>query len=666
MEEIKYREENELGGSTGPDESLTIRSQALPPLEEPDVSAPFFIEGMEENTEDREADMTVAFSEKDSEDPEPDMAETLSDAGTEDPEADMTVAFSEEDTEAPEADAAVPTPEPEEIEEQSGDTKEITTGPIILPSDDVTDDEIPDVRTEISVEDLEQKITASTVVTAPHPVPPPEKPEDPDDDDDEPVRRRHPVLITVILLLLLAGIVGGAYTVMAKHFETHFYSGTMINGRDVSGMTVKEVKQLISDDIATYKLTIKERDGVKEVLSSDDVKWAYVDDHKVDEIMLNQDPWKWFLSISKSKTFDFTAGTTYDKDAATAAVEGLKCLNSENVTEPQDAVLVETAEGASITPEIIGNKIDEARLKKAVLDALDAGDSEIDITEPDLYLYPEIYSDDPDLNRRMNDWNAYLNIEITYTFGDNVETVGRGTFSQAIQDDGTNVTISLDWIRPLVGTWADKYNTFGRERTFKTHSGETVTLPAYTKGTGELDPDTKEELTHTSDYGWLLDSEATAADLESAIVNRMSGSRQPIFKYSAKGWDNGDLTGTYVEVSLKEQHLWVYKDYQVVVETDFVSGMPTATRATYPGCFAIDAKKSPAVLGTMATQGYESHVTWWCPFDGGRGLHDAPWRGTFGGNEYIGNGSHGCVNCPADVMEKIYNAVSIGEAVCVY
>ena len=634
MEEIKYREENELGGSTGPDESLTIRSQALPPLEEPDVSAPFFIEGMEENTEDREADMTVAFS--------------------------------EEDTEAPEADAAVPTPEPEEIEEQSGDTKEITTGPIILPSDDVTDDEIPDVRTEISVEDLEQKITASTVVTAPHPVPPPEKPEDPDDDDDEPVRRRHPVLITVILLLLLAGIVGGAYTVMAKHFETHFYSGTMINGRDVSGMTVKEVKQLISDDIATYKLTIKERDGVKEVLSSDDVKWAYVDDHKVDEIMLNQDPWKWFLSISKSKTFDFTAGTTYDKDAATAAVEGLKCLNSENVTEPQDAVLVETAEGASITPEIIGNKIDEARLKKAVLDALDAGDSEIDITEPDLYLYPEIYSDDPDLNRRMNDWNAYLNIEITYTFGDNVETVGRGTFSQAIQDDGTNVTISLDWIRPLVGTWADKYNTFGRERTFKTHSGETVTLPAYTKGTGELDPDTKEELTHTSDYGWLLDSEATAADLESAIVNRMSGSRQPIFKYSAKGWDNGDLTGTYVEVSLKEQHLWVYKDYQVVVETDFVSGMPTATRATYPGCFAIDAKKSPAVLGTMATQGYESHVTWWCPFDGGRGLHDAPWRGTFGGNEYIGNGSHGCVNCPADVMEKIYNAVSIGEAVCVY
>ena len=666
MEEIKYREENELGGSTGPDESLTIRSQALPPLEEPDVSAPFFIEGMEENTEDREADMTVAFSEKDSEDPEPDMAETLSDAGTEDPEADMTVAFSEEDTEAPEANAAVPTPEPEEIEEQSGDTKEITTGPIILPSDDVTDDEIPDVRTEISVEDLEQKITASTVVTAPHPVPPPEKPEDPDDDDDEPVRRRHPVLITVILLLLLAGIVGGAYTVMAKHFETHFYSGTMINGRDVSGMTVKEVKQLISDDIATYKLTIKERDGVKEVLSSDDVKWAYVDDHKVDEIMLNQDPWKWFLSISKSKTFDFTAGTTYDKDAATAAVEGLKCLNSENVTEPQDAVLVETAEGASITPEIIGNKIDEARLKKAVLDALDAGDSEIDITEPDLYLYPEIYSDDPDLNRRMNDWNAYLNIEITYTFGDNVETVGRGTFSQAIQDDGTNVTISLDWIRPLVGTWADKYNTFGRERTFKTHSGETVTLPAYTKGTGELDPDTKEELTHTSDYGWLLDSEATAADLESAIVNRMSGSRQPIFKYSAKGWDNGDLTGTYVEVSLKEQHLWVYKDYQVVVETDFVSGMPTATRATYPGCFAIDAKKSPAVLGTMATQGYESHVTWWCPFDGGRGLHDAPWRGTFGGNEYIGNGSHGCVNCPADVMEKIYNAVSIGEAVCVY
>ena len=664
MEEIKYRDENELTGDPGRDDDSVYTAQELPDAEAPESSAPFIVRdtteiGAVEAASDPAGDVSAADNEAPASEGEaaPSQEETAGETAVggdtnEIPSAGDT-------TEIPSLGDTTKIP-------QSGDTKELSSAvSFAAPVDQ--DDEIPDVRTEISVEELEKKITASTVVTAHHPAPPvPPIDDDDDDDDDEPRRKRHPILITFILLMLLAAIVGGAYAVMAHHFETHFYTGTIINGRDVSGMTAREVKQLIADDVATYSLTITERDGVKEILDADDVKWAYVDDHKVDEIMANQDPWRWFLSISKSKKFDFTAGTTYDKKMAEAAIEALNCLKPENVTEPVDAYLTETPEGATITPEVVGNKVDEEKLKETVLAALDAGDTAVDITEPDLYLYPEVYSDDENLNRRMNDWNAYLNIEITYAFGDNVETVGRSTICEALKDDGENVTVDLDWIRPLVGTWADKYNTFGRERTFKTHSGETVTLPAYTKGTGEKDPDTKEELTHTSDYGWLLDSDATAADLQSAIVDRTSGSRQPIFKYSAKGWDNGDLTGSYVEVSIAEQHLWVYKDYQVVVETDVVTGAPVPDRTTYPGCYAIDAKKSPATLGTIATQGYSSEVNWWCPFDGGRGLHDAPWRETFGGQEYLANGSHGCVNCPANIMEQIYNNVSIGEAVIVY
>ena len=672
MEEIKYRDENGPTGDPGRDDDMILMTQELPQVEAPESSAPFIVRDTTElgGLEGFAGPAAEAEPETPADDAAESAAEPESDKAAADAEPE-SVAGPEKAEEAAETAVSGDTAEIPSVGDtneipSAGDTKEISaTGHIIEPADQ--DDEIPDVRTEISVEELEKKITASTVVTAHHPAPPPPPDDDyDDDDDDEPRRKRHPILITFILLLILAGIVGGAYTAMAHHFETHFYTGTIINGRDVSGMTAKEVKQFIADDIATYTLTITERDGVKEILDADDVKWAYVDDHKVDEILTNQDPWRWFLSISKSKKFDFTAGTTYDKEAAIAAVEALNCLKPENVTEPVDAYLTETTDGASITPEIVGNKIDEDKLKETVLAALDAGDDAVNITEPDLYIYPEVYSNDENLNRRMNDWNAYLNIEITYAFGDNVETVGRSTICEALKDDGENVSVDLSWIRPLVGTWADKYNTFGRERTFKTHGGETVTLPAYTKDTGEKDLKTGEELTHTSDYGWLLDSDATAADLESAIVDRMSGSRQPIFKYSARGWDNGDLTGTYVEISIAQQHIWVYKDYQVVVETDVVTGAPTPNRATYPGCYAIDAKKSPATLGTIATQGYSSDVTWWCPFDGGRGLHDAPWRSVFGGEEYLGNGSHGCVNCPAEIMEQIYNNVSIGEAVIVY
>ena len=49
--------------------------------------------------------------------------------------------------------------------------------------------------------------------------------------------------------------------------------------------------------------------------------------------------------------------------------------------------------------------------------------------------------------------------------------------------------------------------------------------------------------------------------------------REPV--YSSKGMQrNGtdDLAGSYIEVSLDAQHLWLYRDGGLVTETDIVSG----------------------------------------------------------------------------------------------
>ena len=537
--------------------------------------------------------------------------------------------------------------------------------------------EVTDVRPDIRVEDLEDKITASTVVTASHPAPEDDGYDDydesyDDDEDEEEVpedraqRRKRNVRITAILLLGLVLIIGGVYLGMAWYFNGHFFSGTRINGQDVSGMTVENAKKTITREITNYKLTIRGRDDVTEVISAEDIGLTYVDDGAVERLMDGQVPWKWFLSPAMSKIYDINADTTYDQDKLAEAVDGLTFMQEDNIIEPQDAVLVETAEGASITPEVPGTRVDRDKLIAAVTAAVETMADSIDMTEPDIYVSPAILSDDESLNRRMEEWNAYLTLEISYRFGDNVETVSKEQIASGLKDDGKEVTVDTTWARDIVGEWADKYNTFGRERTFKTHNGTMVTLPAYTLDTGELDPKTKEELTHTSDYGWLLNSDATAEDLASAILNRESGEREPIFKYKARGWDNGDLTGTYVEISLKEQHMWVYVDYELVVDTEVVTGLPVSDRATYTGCYAIDAMKSPATLGTIATQGYSTQVQFWAPFDGGRGLHDAKWRTVFGGTEYESNGSHGCVNTPPDKMAKVYENIVIGEAVCVY
>ena len=67
------------------------------------------------------------------------------------------------------------------------------------------------------------------------------------------------------------------------------------------------------------------------------------------------------------------------------------------------------------------------------------------------------------------------------------------------------------------------------------------------------------------------------------------------------------------------------------------------------------------------TYEWESPVTYWMPFNGGIGLHDANWRSSFGGAIYQGNGSHGCVNLPPSVAGTVYDNIQAGTpVVCHY
>lgn len=469
-------------------------------------------------------------------------------------------------------------------------------------------------------------------------------------------RKRRRALRAVLKLLMVLIIIGcalgaGAYAIYdhyAVYYATHFYEGTRINGKDVSFRTVDVIKRSIESDVAKYTLTVEEKDGVSETLSAEDVGWHYVDDGKVDAFMASQDAEHWYRHFRKGQDFSLQAGTAYDTEKALAAIRGLNCFRDEYVTDPVDAALIENAEGTyEVSAEIEGNRLDSGKAEAAILAALDGARERVDLTKPDCYQHPSVFRDDENLCRRRDQWNRLLGIHLTYAFGDNYEDIDRAFLAPYITDDGENVTLATDWIPDLVYSWGAKYDTFGVSRYFRTTDGQDIVVPG-------------------GDYGWCINKDETIAALKDQIERAESGVKTVVWLYSAMGWDNGDLTGTYVEVSLARQKLWCYRDYELVVSTDIVTGQPGGDSETVRGVFAVDAKKSPAVLGSMDVQGYASPVSYWCPFNGGQGLHDAPWRGAFGGNIYLTNGSHGCVNIPVDKMEAIYNTVSIGTAVVVY
>ncbi len=127
------------------------------------------------------------------------------------------------------------------------------------------------------------------------------------------------------------------------------------------------------------------------------------------------------------------------------------------------------------------------------------------------------------------------------------------------------------------------------------------------------------------------------------------------------------LSGTWVEVSISKQMMYMFSNGKVVVSTPVVTGNWGALSTT-KGYHRVISRKSPARLrGSYNGSSWDTTVNYWLGFTGdGQGIHDATWRGAFGGTIYQGNGSHGCVNTPLGAMRTIYSKAYIGMPVIVY
>ncbi|MCC8067138.1 MAG: L,D-transpeptidase family protein [Clostridiales bacterium] len=198
----------------------------------------------------------------------------------------------------------------------------------------------------------------------------------------------------------------------------------------------------------------------------------------------------------------------------------------------------------------------------------------------------------------------------------------------------------------FVQTLADKYNTFENGLEFTTSLGATITI---TEGS----------------YGWSMDVDSTVALLLETIRQNGRVLMEPVwFSTGAAFTEESCIGDSYVEVDLTNQKVWLYKDGELLVESDCVSGTyNNESRRTPGGIYTIFYMQSPAVLRGAD---YTSPVDYWMAFNGGIGLHDASWRSEFGGDIYLNNGSHGCINLPNETARIIYENVSIGYIVVLY
>lgn len=123
-----------------------------------------------------------------------------------------------------------------------------------------------------------------------------------------------------------------------------------------------------------------------------------------------------------------------------------------------------------------------------------------------------------------------------------------------------------------------------------------------------------------------------------------------------------------IYVSISQQHLWACTGNALFVEGAVTTGASALTNvhdATPVGLAHIRAKIRNTVLSGHDVNGrWNDPVTYWMPFNGGDGFHDAPWQKfPLGSPLYTTQGSHGCVHVALDVLAELYTWAEVGTLV---
>ena len=459
------------------------------------------------------------------------------------------------------------------------------------------------------------------------------------------------VVSSLVLVLVVTYVAGSIF------FSRHFLPHTTVNGNDVSLLTRDTFADRINSEVEGYKAHVT-GDGVDLNISGSEVD-LNLDTKTYVSAATSQIPaLAWPFIIFSQHDYTVSDGVSLDESKVNQLVSSAVSKVNQNPTPTTNASFAydSDTDDFSAIKEKLGTEINgDAAVKKVAIN-MQGLNPTIELGNDEL-TQPSVKVSDPQFKDAITEARDFPDLEIDLQLGgDTAVTLEPELIrSWLILGDNYSVTGDLDAITEYTrGTLSSKLDTVAAYRT-------------YTR------PDGKKIQINDGTYGWNIDG----AKLAQAIVKRIDekssdaieipcNSTAAVYNPGGADWGN-----RYIDVDLTEQFARMYVGGDLVWSSECVSGGPAMGNDTVTGVFAIENKKSPEKLIGLDSNGdgepdYENEVTFWMPFFGGYGLHDATWRYTFGGDEYLNDGSHGCVNLPYDAAESLYYEVEIGDPVIVH
>jgi hypothetical protein len=449
--------------------------------------------------------------------------------------------------------------------------------------------------------------------------------------------------VVVAGALVLAGI--------SYYQTTRFNSHVTINGTNVGGLTANQALQKLGSSVLKNEVYV----GQEKIFDGKDTKMGFTNNDlsSVKKLLKSQET---FWPSSKARNYSLTPSKVdpYQSETMKNEIEKKLLLMNRSLKAPQDAEAHLEKGKIVISEGINGNQYDVSRMVK---------DYEKQEYKSVIHLNAEyiqpVKENSPIVQKEEKTLQELLQRTVSYTVQNQVYSLkGSDLIKNASVTKNGQVTIDPSDIKNEIAKINGSQSTLNKNFQFKTHSGSVITVKGQT-------------------YGWALDVEKETNQIQDAfekgqnsiVASNVYGNGWKNVAIGFNNTTNNGIGDTYAEVSIQEQRIWLYRNGQMVLTTNVVTGRHDVGEDTHPGVWYILYKQSPSILvgSEVGMAHYRVPVNYWAPFtNDGEGFHDASWRTNWANKAYLTQGSGGCVNTPPSVMKSVYDNLSTYEPVVVY
>lgn len=453
----------------------------------------------------------------------------------------------------------------------------------------------------------------------------------------------------IVIVSLLASVML-VYCLTAPSFQRVFFWGTVVNGRNVGGLTIDEANEALKNSGERYQLTVELSELEEETLRGEDIGYTVDYSKELKTLMSAQNPFLWGYAVLNPVAYERKPERSCKEELLKEQLASLACFQIKKQNAACKVMIEKKPLGYQLHDET-KEELQEDMAFSKIVSAITDGESVVDLS--DCYVSYQPTEEVQEVYDKWEKIKKLQNVHIVFKDGDLETALNAVSIVDFMEKDGDGlplfdesgrIVLNDDRIHDYIGKLAKKFNTDGKARIWEKINGGTVELK-------------------TSDTGYQIDEEAIFDFIKESVSEGKSATVRPMYVKEGKGRGREEFGDSYIEVDMSAQKLYYFEDGKVHLTTDIVTGNLSRRCGTPAKICSVYGKERNRVLRGA---NYASFVYYWMPVSGNIGIHDATWRDEFGGEIYKTAGSHGCINLPKDKAGELYEHVTIGTPVIMY